>query len=435
MRPLLRCLLLAALLVPAWGARAQAADHDFDGVPDPNDSCPFVPNADQADRGGVASGAPDGIGDLCQCGEVSDDGVVDLVDVAVTARQGAALAPGVSDPFRCSVAGGPWDCDGADVLALRVSLAGGVGVSQVCRAAAGSPGLPGATSAAGDSITQGFAADCTCNAGLCGLFIGLPCLAGMEQPEHSWFDGDDPNVTSLHDRYLGLDPTILADKSASLTGAEMLGDPNTNFAAQAVDIVAQQPDLVTVLLGGNDLCSRRSIDPNDPNTLYTESEWRQAVRDGLDVLVAGLPLGATVYLLGVPRVQDLRGVGEMKQAGSSSINCVAIWETFDICTIGTLFGELNDANLPTRRAALAVAQRRYNEILREEAIAYSTATDPNGINPRGIEVIADWVDPNTPSIGTSTFDPNDVNGGDCFHPSLRGQNRIAETAWRNDPRR
>jgi hypothetical protein len=39
----------------------------------------------------------------------------------------------------------------------------------------------------------------------------------------------------------------------------------------------------------------------------------------------------------------------------------------------------------------------------------------------------------TPSVATLEFGPNDINGSDCFHPSLLGQNAIAERLWLNSP--
>jgi hypothetical protein len=49
-------------------------------VGDDCDNCPFEPNPDQADSGGTAVAGPDGIGDVCQCGDVSDDGRLTLTD-------------------------------------------------------------------------------------------------------------------------------------------------------------------------------------------------------------------------------------------------------------------------------------------------------------------------------------------------------------------
>lgn len=231
----------------------------------------------------------------------------------------------------------------------------------------------------------------------------------------------------MHHRYLALDAGILSQRE-SVSGAEMRGGSDS-FAAQAARILSQVPvpDHVEVLLGGNDICNRDCVDGahcGDP--VYTDTQWRDAVRAGLDPLVAGLPLGSTIYLLGVPRVQDLREVG-LAKSGS----CDTTWSTFSICRIVTNGGTLSGESYAVRRAGVSERQQRYNEILRDEAAAYNANT--TGQNPRGIEVVADYVDEATPSVGTSTFETTDIDGGDCFHPSIAGQAKLAFGAWENNP--
>lgn len=288
--------------------------------------------------------------------------------------------------------------------------------------------LPSKVTAAGDSITMGFAADCRYNR----YFWDLFCLLGGDQPEHSWFDGNSSSVDSVHDKYKVLDGSIAANKSAAESGSEMRGGSN-NFATQAQNIVSQTTvaDHVEVLLGGNDICNRDCTDPaNCTNPLYSDAEWRSSVQAGLDILVQNLPLGSTVYLAGVPRVQDLRAAGLAKQASSSRIRCENVWSNYDICTIATSGSTLNGETSAQRLAAIEVTQQRYNEILTEEANAYNG--NSNGKNARGIEVISDYVDSNTPAVGTTSFSANEIDGGDCFHPSVAGQNIVADTVWMNN---
>ena len=281
------------------------------------------------------------------------------------------------------------------------------------------------TAAAGDSITMAFGADCTANYWWWDLF----CLLGGDQPEHSWFDGWSSNVNSVHDRYKALDSSIGATKAAAASGSEMRGGSN-NFATQAADIVTQSPlpDHVEVLLGGNDICNRDCTDPancNDP--LFTEAEWRESVQAGLDTLMTGLAEGSTVQLNGMPRVQDLLAAGKAKQQTSSSINCDSLWSSYSVCRIVTNDGTLNGESSATRLAAVEAAQQSYNAILAEEAAAYNS--NSNGKNPNGIEVVSEYVDENTPSGGTFSFGAQHINGGDCFHPNVSTQSKIADFSW------
>jgi lysophospholipase L1-like esterase len=289
--------------------------------------------------------------------------------------------------------------------------------------------LPIKTSAAGDSITMGFGADCTRNTSFWDLF----CLLGGDQPEHSWFDGWSSNVNSVHDKYKVLDGTIAANKSAAESGSEMGGGSN-NFAVQAANIAAQNPvpDHVEVLLGGNDICNRDCTNPaNCTNPLFTDAQWRASVQAGLNTLMTSMPVGGTVFLGSVPRIQDLRPAGLAKEATSSRINCQNIWSDHDICNIATSGALMSGEAVDDRRAVIAATQKRYNTILAEEATAYNS--NSNGKNPNGLEVVADYQGEAVVSAGTLAFGADDIDGGDCFHPSILGQNKVANTLWDNNP--
>ncbi len=108
-----------------------------------DDNCPFVPNADQADTGGVESpgnpmGAdPDGVGDVCQCGDADGNSRVQVAD-ADQIRDRLAAVPASLLPERCDVHAGALlgVCDVLDWVILERSFAGlAPGIAQVCVAA------------------------------------------------------------------------------------------------------------------------------------------------------------------------------------------------------------------------------------------------------------------------------------------------------------
>ncbi len=422
---------ILVILGVVWAARASiaqtAADFDGDGRSNVFDNCPFVANPGQLD----ASVPQNDVGDACECGDTQGSGRFDLADVAVLRRALAGLAPGVADVAKCSVVGGSMDCDVADVARMRAALAGSAALLPVCRAFVGAGELPGRMAVAGDSITRAFAASCECNLGFSCL---LDCvLGGTEQPQYSYFNGSSSDVFSLLDRYRFFDVAISANGSAAATGARMRGGSDS-FSIQADRILAQSPapDLAVVLLGGNDICSRDCAQAGHcGRPLFTDAEFREAVELGLDALTAGLPDGAAIYLGSVPRVQDLVAAGLAKQDAESDVDCELAWEVFDICRIATDPGSLSGETQAFRLAAIAARQRRYNEILVETAADY--ASNANGQNPRGLRVVAEYSGESSTSVGTLHFGPDEINGSDCFHPSILGQNAVAERLWLNSP--
>lgn len=112
-----------------------AGDLDGDGVFDLEDVCPLVSDPGQSDVGGIGPAAgPDGIGDSCQCGDVTGDGRVSLPDAVVIQR--SLLVPPtavMAHPSHCDVGGSP-GCSLADAVTIRRALLAPAAatVQQVC---------------------------------------------------------------------------------------------------------------------------------------------------------------------------------------------------------------------------------------------------------------------------------------------------------------
>jgi hypothetical protein len=111
---------------------AATGDWDGDGVEDALDVCPVDTSSGQLDSGGLATPLADGIGDGCQCGDPSDDGVIDGADVAALRAFLASPAALLAAPEKCDVGGGA-GCDLIDSVRLRSALAGAAsGIAHVC---------------------------------------------------------------------------------------------------------------------------------------------------------------------------------------------------------------------------------------------------------------------------------------------------------------
>jgi len=106
--------------------RAACPDADLDGLTNDLDNCPFVANPDQLDQGGIDTTVPDGIGDACQCGDVTGNGIVNGQDANAIKRHGLGLEPNplFVVPGNCDVSGNG-SCNGQDANAVKRAALGG----------------------------------------------------------------------------------------------------------------------------------------------------------------------------------------------------------------------------------------------------------------------------------------------------------------------
>jgi hypothetical protein len=117
-------------------------DCDADGVAEAVDNCLFTQNPNQADAGGVASSVADGIGDACQCGDVTGNGIVNGQDAIAIKRHALGITPNpaFAVPGNCDVTGNGV-CNGQDANAVkRVALGASTPqFGQSCHNALGTP--------------------------------------------------------------------------------------------------------------------------------------------------------------------------------------------------------------------------------------------------------------------------------------------------------
>ncbi|TMA26746.1 MAG: hypothetical protein E6J87_21835, partial [Deltaproteobacteria bacterium] len=125
--------------------RASCPDADLDGIANDLDNCPFVANPGQADNGGINTTTPDGIGDACQCGDVSGNGIVNGQDANAIKRHGLGLEPNPTfvAPGNCDVTGNGL-CNGQDANAVKRAALGSPTplFGQNCHNALGAPVPP-----------------------------------------------------------------------------------------------------------------------------------------------------------------------------------------------------------------------------------------------------------------------------------------------------
>lgn len=257
---------------------------------------------------------------------------------------------------------------------------------------------PDLVAAVGDSITQASGAT---RAGE-GLFDVVP---GGTEPQRSWSTGSADGLDSLLQRLqAGFDPHTTGVNLA-VNGARMRA---------ARDQVANTPpltELVTIQLGGNDLC-RPSVDEMTPPEVYEDQ-----LRAALDDLAQRRPAA----LVQVSSIPDIYRLWELLHTDATA---VAVWN-------GT---ELTPPLIPCQSLlAEATSDASQDQQRREQVREHGRE-----LNRRLASVCAEFVRCryDDGALWRFTHDPDrfvaaDISAVDYFHPSFQGQRKLAAVAWRS----
>ena len=112
----------------------ESLDTDVDSIGDNADNCPLTANPNQSDSGGVDTKSADGIGDACQCGDISGDGKISNTDSVLIKRHLLGLPSNFNADF-CDVNGDAL-CTNTDAVLIQRTLLGlPPGIIQSCKAA------------------------------------------------------------------------------------------------------------------------------------------------------------------------------------------------------------------------------------------------------------------------------------------------------------
>jgi lysophospholipase L1-like esterase len=261
-------------------------------------------------------------------------------------------------------------------LALFVAAAFVIGLVPV--AAAATPPLPASIAAVGDSITQAASSGGS---------------LGADYPQNSWSTGTNTTVNSHYLRLLALNPSISGQNyNRSVSGAKM-----ADLSGQMQTVAGLQPDYLTVLIGGNDLCT------DTVGTMTSVSAFRSQFETAMATLSASSP-NTNVYVSSIPNVYHL-------------------WELFKgnwwarfIWSVGNICQSLLASPTSTtqadvdRRAAVAQRNVDFNTQLAEVCAASAHCR---------------W-DGN--AVYNTVFTTSDASG-DYFHPSISGQAKLAAVSW------
>ncbi|WP_369270788.1 SGNH/GDSL hydrolase family protein [Streptomyces sp. R11] len=236
---------------------------------------------------------------------------------------------------------------------------------------------PASIAAVGDSITTGFDA----------------CSVLSDCPEVSWATGSSPRVDSLAVRLLGKAKAGERSWNYAVTGARMADVPG-----QMAQAATRRPELVAVMAGANDACR----DTTDAMT--SVADFRTQFEDAMGTLREALPK-AQVYVASVPNLMRLWEQGRTSPMGKQ------VWK------LGICPSMLGDADSLTaaanqRRATVQERVEAYNDVLEQVCAKDRRCRFDDG------------------AVYEFRFGGKQLSQWDWFHPSVNGQARLAEIAYR-----
>ncbi|MEO8462101.1 MAG: PKD domain-containing protein [Chloroflexota bacterium] len=249
--------------------------------------------------------------------------------------------------------------------------------------AAGAPtlSLPASMAAVGDSITQ---ADSTGG------------TLGADYPQNSWATGSNTTVNSQSQRLLALGAPIgSTTRNLSVAGAKMF-----DLQGQMTNVVNVQPDYLTVLIGGNDICTDTVVGMTSVSTFHD-----QFVR-AMTTLTSGSP-NTRVLVASIPDVYQLWSLFQ------GSWWPRFIWSAGGICQ-SLLANPTSTQSVDVQRRT-AVRQQNIDFNAQLKAVCESAAFASHCLYDND-------------AVFNVQFAKSDV-AGDYFHPSIAGQAKLATVTW------
>ncbi|MFD3619219.1 SGNH/GDSL hydrolase family protein [Streptomyces sp. NPDC058676] len=236
---------------------------------------------------------------------------------------------------------------------------------------------PASIAAVGDSITRGFDA----------------CSVLSDCPEVSWATGSSAEVDSLAVRLLGKAKAAERSWNYAVTGARMADLPG-----QMAQAAARKPGLVAVMVGSNDACR------SSTSAMTSVAGFRADFEDAMSALRKGSPK-AQVYVASVPNLKRLWSEGRTNAMGKQ------VWK-LGLCPSMLADADALDATATERRDTVQQRVEDYNEVLEEVCAKDRHCRFDGG------------------AVYDFRFGTAQLSHWDWFHPSVNGQARLAEIAYR-----
>lgn len=230
---------------------------------------------------------------------------------------------------------------------------------------------------------------------------------------------------------------VRADPNSSISGARMLTEFADESRSAAAFLSAQPaPRFVTVLMGDNDVCSGtvdavqatcpHGADEDSHNHCRTTpAAFERELRHGLDALVVvpTLRIGISAPV----RASLLCAHGGKSSCLAPGTTCSDLWEGAlgaGIPDERGICGSLTADCSPTRIADAYRITKAYRDVIARVAAEYA-AVPEGGTTAGGAHKAAGVAIVFSDAVWRSAVADEDVSCCDCFHPSAKGQDKIA----------
>jgi len=239
--------------------------------------------------------------------------------------------------------------------------------------------LPRSMASTGDSITRAY------NTGF------FPYL---DNPSASWSTGTNSSVRSHYSRLLALQPAISGHAyNDAKSGAKMV-----DLAGQLTTAANQHVQYVTVLMGGNDICT------SSESTMTSVATFRSQFTTAMNAITSGSP-STRVYVVSIPNVYNLWSVLK------DSFTARSVWALFGVCQSMLANPDSTAQADVDRRARVLQRDIDFNATLQAVCALYVQCRfDGN-------------------AVFNTTFTAADITSRDYFHPSISGQAKLAAVSW------
>jgi lysophospholipase L1-like esterase len=238
---------------------------------------------------------------------------------------------------------------------------------------------PHSIASTGDSITRAY------NTGT---------IPYTDNPSRSWATGTSSTVNSHYLRLLALYPKIAGKTyNDARSGARM-----ADLAGQMSTVVAQRAEYVTVLMGGNDVCTSSEA------SMTSVGSFRSQFTAAMERVTTGLPR-TRIFVATIPNVHRLWEVLK------DNVLARFAWDLFDVCQSMLADPLSTDQADVDRRARVLQREEEFNAVLLEVCAAYRQCKSDGG------------------AVFQTDFTSADVTGRDYFHPSTAGQAKLAAGTW------